>query len=157
MVLFSRHGWEIAGGVAMMTVLVGGAVWLLVRRRPTEQELERARRKQLVQFGRLVDGMLLDLCEVNGKEGDTLKLLLFNYRIGGVDYECSQDITYLQEIVNPAEVRVGFPCTVRYQPGNPQNSIVIAEGWSGLRDALPQLAIRERRESLDPSSLRKQG
>jgi hypothetical protein len=42
-------------------------------------------------------------------------------------------------IVDPARVRAGFPCTVRYQPGNPQNSIVVAEGWSGLREGLPHL------------------
>ena len=27
---------------------------------------------------------------------------------------------------------------MRYQPGNPQNSLVVAEAWSGLRAGLPQ-------------------
>ena len=157
MVLLSKTGWEIAGGVATVAVLVAGTAWLVLRRRPDRNELERVRRKQLVQFGRLVDGMLLDVCDVNGEDGGAMKLLLFSYRIGGVDYECSQDITHLQEIVDSRQVRIGFPCSVRYQPGNPQNSIVIAEGWSGLRAGLPHLPALHDPEPLDAGRLRKQG
>ncbi len=65
-------------------------------------------------------------------------LPLFSYRIAGVDYECSQEITALRDMVEVGKVRAGFPCTVRYQPGNPYNSIVISEGWTGLRAGLPQ-------------------
>ena len=153
----NKSGWEIAGGVAAIAVVGSMVTWLLLRHRASEDELERARRQQLVQFGRLVDGMLLDLCETIGKDGNPLKLLLFNYRIGGVDYECSQDITNMQEIVNPVQVRVGLPCTVRYQPGNPQNSIVIAEGWSGLRDALPRFRTLDGSGQLGRGHLRQQG
>jgi len=53
-----------------------------------------------------------------------------------VDYESSQDITEMSGIIDAAQVRAGFPCSARYQPGNPQNSIVIAEEWSGLREGL---------------------
>ncbi len=157
MVLLSKNAWELVGGVAGMAVLGGAVAWLLLRHRPSEEEVELARRKQLVQSGRLVDGMLLDLCEVNGEDGHPMKLLLFNYRIGGVDYECSQDITHLREIVDAAEVRLGLPCTVRYQPGNPQNSIVIAEGWTGLRAGLPHLPGFDKADALDRSHLRKRG
>lgn len=157
MILLSKNGWEIAGGAATIAVLGAGVVWLLLRRRPGAEELEQARRKQLVRYGRLVDGMLLDLCEINGEDGQPMKLLLFNYRIGGVDYECSQDITNMPEIVDPAQVRVGFPCSVRYQPGNPQNSIVIAEGWTGLRAGLPRFPAFNDRAPLDTSHQRKQG
>ncbi len=44
------------------------ALWLVFRKRPTAEELERARRRFLVQSGRLVDGMLLDICEVEAPE-----------------------------------------------------------------------------------------
>ena len=87
--------------------------------------------------GRLVDGMLLDVCEMESTTARTLTMLVYSYRIGGVEYECSQDITLCATIVDPAEVRAGFPCSVRYQPGSPQNSIVVAEEWSGLREGLP--------------------
>ena len=69
-------------------------------------------------------------------------MLEYSYRIGGVEYECCQDITMLPEIVSPAEVRAGFPCSVRYMPGSPQNSIVVSEQWSGLRASLPKIAAR---------------
>ena len=74
------------------------ALWLVFRKRPTAEELERARRQFLVQSGRLVDGMLLDIYEVDAEDGRTLTMLLFNYRIGGVDYECSQDITDMRGV-----------------------------------------------------------
>lgn len=138
MIQMSKSGWEIAGGVATLAVAGAAAAWLLTRKRPTEEELELRRREMLVQSGRIVDGMLQDINELTREDGSALNFLLFSYRIGGVDYECSQDITGLLTIVNPTQVRIGFPCSVRYQPGNPQNSIVVAEGWSGLREGLTQ-------------------
>lgn len=137
--LLDENTLELAGGLIAVAVLCAAITWGVLRKRPTEAELERVRRGCLVQSGRLVDGMLLDICETDAGDGRTMTLLIFNYRIGGVDYECSQDITHIHELINNAELRVGYPCTVRYQPGNPQNSIVIAETWSGLREHLPQL------------------
>jgi hypothetical protein len=126
----------------------------MFRRRPTPDEIEATRRKFLVQSGRLVDGMLLDACDMAVDDGRTLRMLFFSYRIGGVDYECSQDITAMSAVVNPEQVRPGFPCTVRYQPGNPQNSIVVAEGWIGLRKGLPQYPAFEDPEPVEVSHLR---
>ncbi|HLI04057.1 MAG TPA: hypothetical protein VKU93_07275 [Terracidiphilus sp.] len=146
MVLLNKSGWEIAGGVASLAILGGVVAWIMLRKRPSEEELERMRRRLLVQTGRIVDGMLLDICEIDAPDGRPLTMLLFSYRIGGVDYECSQDITSLGALVDVAQIRVGFPCSVRYQPGNPQNSIVVSEGWSGLRASLPQIPAFE-----DPS------
>ena len=53
-----------------------------------------------------------------------------------------------------AQVRAGFPCSIRYQPGNPQNSLVVAEKWSGLRASLPQFPAFEEPEPMDLSHLR---
>jgi hypothetical protein len=143
----------IAGLVAAAAAATA-AGWLVLRKRPSAEEVERARRQFLVQSGRLVDGMLLDIYDVEATDGRPLTMLLFNYRIAGVDYECSQDISALREVVAVAEVRAGFPCTVRYQPGNPQNSIVVAEGWTGLRQGLPQLPSLEDPDPLDTGHLR---
>jgi len=137
MTLLGINVWEAAAGVTMMAGLTVGAVLYLRRKQPTEEELERARRRMLALNGRLIDGMLLDVREITLDDGRPLTLLEYSYRSGGVDYECSQDITGLLDVVDPGEMRAGFPCTVRYQPGNPQNSIVIAETWSGLRSSLP--------------------
>jgi hypothetical protein len=154
MTLLNANTWEIAAGLLALAALTELALWLIFRKRPTAEELERARRQFLVQSGRLVDGMFLDICEVEADDGRTLTMLLFNYRIGGVDYECSQDITDLRGVVDAAQVRAGFPCTVRYQPGNPQNSIVVAEEWTGLRAGLPVLPAYDNPEPFDLSHLR---
>jgi hypothetical protein len=155
MTLLNKTGWEIAAAATTLAALSGAVVWLRFRRRPSPDEIEAARRKFLVQSGRLVDGMLLDLCDVPAEDGRTLKMLFFSYRIGGVDYECSQDITAMSAVVDPEQVRPGFPCTVRYQSGNPQNSIVIAEGWTGLREGLPQFPVFDDPEGLDMRHLRR--
>jgi Protein of unknown function (DUF3592) len=131
--------WEAVAALAVVASAAGAAIWFFRRRRPNAEELELARRSLLAQSGRLVDGMLQDVCEMETKDGRTLNMLVYSYRIGGVDYECSQDITTLRDVLDPSQVRPGFPCSVRYQPGNPQNSIVVAEGWSGLRASLPEL------------------
>ena len=154
MTLRSINPWDIAAGVVFIGAVAPRAWWLIFRKRPTAEELERARRLFLVQSGRIVDGMLLDVCEVEAEDGRTLTMLLFHYRNGGVDYECSQDITDMPGVVDVSQIRAGFPCSVRYQPGNPQNSIVVAELWSGLRIGLPQLPVYEDPDPLDLSHLR---
>jgi hypothetical protein len=158
--LLNANGWQIAATLISIAALASLALWLVLHKRPTAEELERARRKFLVNSGRLVDGMLLDICEVetapkSKKEVPrALTMLVFSYRIGGVNYECSQDITEMGLVVDAAQVRAGFPCTVRYQPGNPQNSIVVAEEWSGLREGLPVLPTYDDPDPIDLSHLR---
>jgi len=154
MILRNTDHLEIAAGVAAATLAAATAVWLVLRKRPTADEVERARRQFLVHSGRLVDGMLLDIQEMEAKDGRTLTLLLFSYRIAGVDYECSQDITAMRDVVDSGYVRAGFPCSVRYQPGNPYNSIFVGEGWTGLRERIPQLPSFDDPDPVDLSHLR---
>ncbi len=61
----------------------------------------------------------------------TPQIIVYNYRIAGVTYECAQDVTALAEYVHG--IRTDLPIQVRYAPHNPGNSIVVAESWSGLR------------------------
>jgi hypothetical protein len=150
MIRLSTTAWEIAAWLAGAAALGTGAYLYLTRKRPSAAELEHARRHFLVHSGRIVDGMLLDVCEIDAADGGRLTMLLFNYRIGGVDYECSQDITVLRGIVDVVQIRAGFPCSVRYQPGTPQNSIVVAEEWSGLRMGLPVLRARDEPDAVEP-------
>jgi hypothetical protein len=154
MTLHSFNSWEIASGLVRMAAIAALVLWLVFRKRPTPEELERARRQFLEQSGRIVDGMLLDVREVEADDGRTLTMLLFHYRIGGVDYECSQDITDMPGVVDVTQVRAGFPCSVRYQPGNPQSSIVVAERWTGLREGLPQFPPYDDPDPLDLNHLR---
>jgi hypothetical protein len=154
MIVLTANELEIAAGVVCVLLLAGLAIWLVLRNRPTAAEIERARRHFLTQSGRILDGMLLDVCEVEAEDGRTLTMLLYSYRIAGVDYESSQDITGMRDAVDPAQVRAGFPCSIRYQPGSPQNSIVVAEEWSGLRMGLPVLPFYDDPEPRDLSHLR---
>jgi hypothetical protein len=153
MTLLSINPWVIVAGLAIVATSVWYGLWFALRKRPTPEELERGRRHFLVQSGRIVDGTVLDVCDIPGDAGRTLTMLFFQYRIAGVDYECSQDITDLLGVVDVANVRGGFPCSVRYQPGNPQSSIVVAEQWSGLRAGLPQFPAIEYPDPLEMSHL----
>jgi len=160
MTRLNAHAWEIAAALTLTATLLAVGLWLLLRKRPTPEEIERARRRLLALSGRLVDGMLLDVCEVEAparsknEQPRTLTMLLYKYRIAGVDYECSQDITDMRDIIDTAQVRAGFPCTIRYQPGNPQNSIVVAEEWTGMRAGLPVIPAFEDPDPIDLSHLR---
>jgi hypothetical protein len=154
MTVLNANELEIAAGVACAALLAALAVWLVLRNRPTAAEIERARRHFLSQSGRILDGMLLDVCEVEAEDGRILTMLLYSYRIAGVDYESSQDITDMRGVVDPVQVRAGFPCSIRYQPGGPQNSIVVAEEWSGLRMGLPVLPFYDDPDPIDLSHLR---
>jgi hypothetical protein len=148
MVLLKPSTWEIVAALALSGAATAGAVWWFKRRKPTPEEIERERRLALARTGRVVDGMLLDVRSLEIEQGRTLTMLEYSYRIGGVEYDCSQDVTVLHDIVNPAEVRAGFPCSVRYLPGSPQNSIVVSEEWSGLRASLPKLPALPRDKAL---------
>jgi hypothetical protein len=143
------NAWVIAAAAVLGAALLALGLWLAFRKHPTAEELERARRMFLARSGRLVDGMLLDVCEVKAEDGRTLTMLLYSYRIGGVDYESSQDITDMSGVVDALQVRAGFPCSARYQPGNPHNSIVVAEEWSGLRAGLPVFPAYEDPDPID--------
>jgi hypothetical protein len=160
MTQLSANTWVIIAAGAFVAALLVAGLWLLLRRGPTPDERERARRYFLSHSGRVVDGMLLDICEVEvpakskNVPGRTLTMLLYSYRIGGVDYESSQDVSELLSVVDAAQVRAGFPCSARYQPGHPQNSIVVSEEWSGLRAGLPVFPEFEDPDPIDRSHLK---
>lgn len=139
MIHLSIREWEIAGAAAGAAILGGVAFWLLTRKRPTADELEHARRDLLIGYGRIVDGILLDQFQIDAEDGRTREMLLYQYEISGVTYECSQDVTTLSDVVDPKRVRVGMPCSIRYQPGSPENSILVAERWSGIRETIPAI------------------
>lgn len=130
---------HVIGTIAAAVLCVAGlAAWLILRRRPTPEEIERERRAQLVRSGRIIDGTILDISESENAlvaAPPEIRFLLYKYEIGGVAYECSQDVSALRDHLNPADLRLGFPCSVRYDIHRPENSIVLAENWSGIRTA----------------------
>jgi hypothetical protein len=133
-------------------VVVGGVMlYNALRKRPDPVEIERQRRLELVRSGRTIDGTLLDVTElaadpnekVSGKPAGAMELILYQYEIAGVVYECSQDVTALKGLVNIQDCRIGFPATIRYDARRPENSIIVAENWSGLRESAQQFKLRE--------------
>jgi hypothetical protein len=112
--------------------VVAGIAWAVLRRpRTSAEEIERRRRNLLALTGRITDGSIIDI-RLQQDSGDAAPLLIvYDYRIAGVSYECAQDVTALAEHVR--DIRADLPVQVRYDPHNPANSIVVAESWNGLR------------------------
>jgi hypothetical protein len=147
-ILADWHNWIPAAGIGIL-VIVGIIFWL--RRKPEdESEIERQRRAYLNRVGRIVEGQVLEVVNyqntsqqiknsgrfskrtvaspANGKQ----KLLYYTYSISGVTYETAQDITGLEEQAHLGRVIAGQPASVKYDPSNPSNSILVADDWSGL-------------------------
>lgn len=142
MIHISGREWQMAGLAAFLVVAAGSAVWHFTRKRPTADEIEFERRETLASFGRIVDGMLLDGFKITTEDGQTRNMLLYGYEISGVCYECSQDVTTLAHILDTDNLKLGMPCSIRYQPGSPENSMVVGERWSGLRSGFQTHSAR---------------
>jgi hypothetical protein len=142
----------IAGLVAMAAI--GIVLWL--RRKPIDaSEIERQRRAYLNKVGRIVEGQILEISEnplpaddskhhrTTAKTSDaklapaapsngTQRLIYYTYSISGVTYETAQDVTGLEERLHLKRAAVGQTASVKYDPSNPSNSILLADDWSGL-------------------------
>ena len=133
--LTSFRLYAIAGGA----VLAGGltALHFATRRRKTAKDLEGERREFLDRIGRIIDGTVIDVAELNPNEPSATQLLIYNYDVAGVQYEASQDVTHLRQYVDLHNCRIGVPTSVKYDPHNPGNSIVVSERWTGLHSGTP--------------------
>ncbi len=127
------------GGAAVLAL----AGWAIFRKRVTPEEREQRRRHHLALTGRIVDGSLI------GAQPDEHlpEVILYRYRIAGVTYECSQDVSGVRPLGAPvSDLRPDFPLQVRYDRANPGDSIVVAENWNGLwsagRRRLPRAEMR---------------
>jgi hypothetical protein len=138
-----------AVGVAVMTAV---GIFFMFRRKPEDPvEMERSRRAYLNRVGRIVEGQVVEIVDQgrlagsandSGKRAAALqrtaaadgprKLLYYTYAISGVTYETAQDITGLEERAHLSRVASGQTASVKYDPSNPTNSILLADDWSGL-------------------------
>jgi hypothetical protein len=120
--------------VAAGAAVALGAVALLRRKPKSPSEVERERRTWLDGVGRITDGTVIDVQEVPPIDGQYAAVfLVYKYDVAGVSYECSQDVTYLRQWINLHSCRLGLPTSVKYDPHNPGNSLVVSESWMGLR------------------------
>ena len=108
------------------------AAYIARKRRKTPEQRESERRMHLAEIGRIADGTVLDVQEMQ-HNGTGSQFLIFQYDVAGVSYEASQDVTYLRHHIDLHSCRIGLPTSVKYDPANPADSIVIAESWMGLR------------------------
>jgi hypothetical protein len=120
-----------AGSLAVVAV---GFALVSRKSRKSPDQKERERRERISLGGRITDGTVIDVHEVEASDANPeAQLIVYQYDVAGVSYECSQDVTWLRHLVDLHSCRLGFPASVKYDPQNPGNSIVIAENWSGLR------------------------
>ena len=120
--------------------------------RPAEQpeEAERRRRLHLNQIGRIAEGQVVELAEHPPEQKEAPKklfgsrahaladlrprhLVTYSYAISGVIYHTAQDITGLEGQIRLERLVAGQPASVKYDPSNPSDSILVADDWSGLR------------------------
>jgi hypothetical protein len=123
------YGLVAAGGVALL------GTYALLRSKPkTADELERERRAWLEGTGRITDGTVIDVQELPAAANrGSAVMLIYQYDVAGVSYECSQDVTQLRHWINLHSCRLGLHTSVKYDPQNPGNSLVVSENWMGLR------------------------
>jgi hypothetical protein len=118
--------------------------------RPAEEpeEIERKRRLHLNQIGRIAEGQVVELVahppEPRATKGlfsrarplanlSPRQLVSYSYAISGVTYQTAQDITGLESQVRFDRLVAGQPASIKYDPSNPTDSILVADDWSGLR------------------------
>ena len=110
------------GGVLLVLLaMMGYRAWKLSRITPEQRE--RLRRDALVAHGKMGDATLMEVRE---------ELVLYSYHVRGMEYTASQDISNLKPLM-PSDLSALASVSVKYDARNPANSIVLAEGWSGLR------------------------
>ena len=131
-----RHPQAIAAVAGGVAALAGVGLMLMLRKQPTSAEREERRRQRLATTGRIIDGTLIDTTpEESGPPDSPPHALIYRYRIGGVTYECGQDVSTLTEHLPPLGPDIallGTPVQVRYDRDNPADSIIVAETWNGL-------------------------
>src|SRR5215472_11198661 len=116
------------------TAGIVGYALLSRRNKKTPQQLEYERRTQLTLGGRIIDGNVIDVLELEESDsGQQMTLLIYKYDVAGVTYEASQDVTHLRQFIDLYSCRLGLLASVKYDPHNPGDSVVISETWSGLR------------------------
>lgn len=140
----------------LFVIAAAGAFFLFRKKAEDTDALERDRRVYLNRVGRIVEGHILEFVDHSEAEqaakadaktvlqpvkpakrtgaakNGAKKLLYYSYSISGVTYETAQDVTGLEEQAHLKRIAVGQTASVKYDPSNPSNSILLADDWSGL-------------------------
>jgi hypothetical protein len=114
----------------LFVCLLAAILWLWwCGRKVAPEERERRRRNHLAANGKMGEASLIDM-----RDGH----LFYSYDVRGVEYTASQDVTSITQLL-PSDftLAVGH-VSVKYDPRNPANSVVLSEEWSGFRAIMPQ-------------------
>jgi hypothetical protein len=137
----------LGGGSALALVLIAYA---FAHPKVDPEEAERKRRLHLNHIGRIAEGQVVELSEQPATQVEERRRLLgshpktlpdlrprhmvsYSYSISGVTYHTAQDITGLESQVQFQRLMAGQQASVKYDPSNPSDSILVADDWSGLR------------------------
>jgi hypothetical protein len=89
--------------------------------RRDKDDPEASRRARLLRTGRIADGTIFD---VGTDDTGDITHVFYSYNISGVEYESSQSLDDSQR-QRPASYAPGASITVRYDPHQPANSVVV--------------------------------
>ncbi len=137
--------WHEMVSVVGFGAVAAASLYFVFRKKPENADaIERQRRAYLNRIGRIVEGQVV---EVSGQSvvsssaealagalvtGIAPKMLYYSYSISGVTYETAQDVTGLEQQAHLNRVVAGQHASVKYDPSNPSNSILLADDWCGL-------------------------
>ncbi len=135
--------------VAVALGAIGVLFYTFFRPSADPEEAERKRRLHLNQIGRIAEGQVVELMQHPAEEkpaqkglfgsqarplaGRSRHIVSYTYSISGVTYQTGQDITGLESQVRLERLVAGQPASIKYDPSNPVDSILVADDWSGLR------------------------
>jgi len=137
----------LGGGTLLAIALI---VFAFIRPSVDPEEAERKRRLHLNHIGRIAEGQVVELNEQPAlptekrrgllgsrarpiAEAGTRYFVSYSYSISGVTYHTAQDVTGLDSQVRFDSLVAGQQASVKYDPSNPSDSILVADDWSGLR------------------------
>jgi hypothetical protein len=99
--------------LAILLAILGYRAWK--RSRITPAQRERRRCEHLLAIGKMGDGALVEIHE---------SVVYYSYAVRGVEYTASQDLSLLGR--SPGEIDTVRSLSVKYDPRNPANSIVVS-------------------------------
>jgi hypothetical protein len=60
-------------------------------------------------------------------------VILYCYSVGGIEYTAAQEASALESLLPEDRMRMIGHASLRFDPKNPPDSVVLCEQWSGLR------------------------
>jgi hypothetical protein len=143
--------WKLMLGLGVGSILaIALIVFAFMRPNVDPEDAERKRRLHLNLIGRIAEGQVVELSEQPAEPTEARHSLLptrsrplpdarprcmvsYSYSISGVTYHTAQDVTGLESQVRFDRLMAGQQASVKYDPANPSDSILVADDWSGLR------------------------